>query len=133
VKYFSQGKDRIFARSKTVIGRRVENCYPPASVHIVQKVIENLRSGKKDHEDFWISMGDKYVMPSYLPENIRGNKEAFCFNPPLPFHKAVPSHSAIPRINPSYLPALLLYFPQALSAFAPPLAFRSSAPTSLYQ
>src|SRR5690606_18680016 len=37
VKYFTQGKERIFARPKTVIGRQVSNCHPPASVHIVEQ------------------------------------------------------------------------------------------------
>ena len=66
VRYFSQGKERIFSRLKTVIGRLVENCHPPASVHIVKQVVENLESGKKDHEDFWIRMGDKYVLIRYF-------------------------------------------------------------------
>lgn len=66
VKYFSQGTERIFPRPRTVIGRRVEHCHPPASVHIVQKIVEDLKSGEKDYEDFWIRMGDKYVMIRYL-------------------------------------------------------------------
>ncbi len=65
VKYFS-GKDRIFSRTKTVIGRSVKNCHPPASVHIVEKVIEDLQSGRKDHEDFWIRMGPRYVLIRYF-------------------------------------------------------------------
>lgn len=66
VKYFSQGKERIFARPKTIIGRQVHNCHPPASVHIVEKIVDDLKSGKKDHEDFWIKMGDKYVYIRYF-------------------------------------------------------------------
>lgn len=66
VRYFSQGKDRIFPRAKTVIGRKVQNCHPPASVHVVEKVVEDLKSGKKDHEDFWIKMKDKYVYIRYF-------------------------------------------------------------------
>jgi len=66
VKYFSQGKERIFARPKTIIGRQVQNCHPPASVHIVEKIVEDLRSGKKEHEDFWIRMGDQYVYIRYF-------------------------------------------------------------------
>ncbi|MGI6669689.1 MAG: DUF438 domain-containing protein [Acetivibrionales bacterium] len=66
VKYFSQGKERIFARTKTIIGREVQNCHPPASVHIVEKIVEDLKSGKKDHEDFWIRMGDIYVYIRYF-------------------------------------------------------------------
>ncbi|MEG6612532.1 DUF438 domain-containing protein [Pseudoclostridium thermosuccinogenes] len=66
VKYFSQGKERIFARTKAVIGRQVQNCHPPASVHIVEKIVEDLKAGRKDHEDFWIKMGDKYVFIRYF-------------------------------------------------------------------
>lgn len=65
VKYFSQGKERIFARPKTIIGRQVQNCHPPASVHIVEKIVEDLKEGRKDYEDFWIKMGDKYVFIRY--------------------------------------------------------------------
>lgn len=66
VKYFTQGKERIFARPKTIIGRKVENCHPPASVHIVEKIVEDLESGRKDHEDFWIKMGEKYAYIRYF-------------------------------------------------------------------
>lgn len=65
VKYFSQGKERIFSRPKTIIGRLVQNCHPPASMHIVEKIVDDLRAGRKDHEDFWIKMGDKYVYIRY--------------------------------------------------------------------
>jgi DUF438 domain-containing protein len=73
VKYFSQGKERIFARPKTIIGREVSNCHPPASVHIVEGIVEDLKSGKKDHEDFWIKLGDKYVYIRYFAvRNAKG-------------------------------------------------------------
>jgi PAS domain S-box-containing protein len=66
VKYFSQAKERIFPRTKTVIGRNVSNCHPPASVHIVEKIVDDLKSGRKDHEDFWIKMGPRYVYIRYF-------------------------------------------------------------------
>jgi DUF438 domain-containing protein len=66
VKYFTQGKERIFPRTKAVIGRQVQNCHPPASVHIVEQIVEDLKSGKKDQEDFWIRMGDRYVSIRYF-------------------------------------------------------------------
>lgn len=65
VKYFSNGKERIFARTKAIIGRTVENCHPPKSAHIVEKLVEDLRAGKKDSESFWIQMGDRFVVISY--------------------------------------------------------------------
>ncbi len=66
VRYFSQNAERVFPRTKAVIGRKVSNCHPPASVHIVEKLVEDLRAGRKDHEDFWINMGDKYVLIRYF-------------------------------------------------------------------
>ncbi len=66
VKYFSQGKERIFARTKAVIGRSVQHCHPPASVHVVEKIVDSFKSGEKDHEDFWIKMGDKIVLIRYF-------------------------------------------------------------------
>ena len=36
VAYFSNPKDRFFTRSKAIIGRKVNNCHPPESVHQVQ-------------------------------------------------------------------------------------------------
>jgi len=65
VRYFSQNAERIFPRTKAVIGRKVSNCHPPASVHIVEALVEDLRAGRKDHEDFWINMGGKFVLIRY--------------------------------------------------------------------
>lgn len=75
VKYFSQGKERIFPRTKAVIGREVKNCHPPGSVHIVEKIIDDLKSGKKDHEDFWIKMGDIYAFIRYFA--VKNEKNEF--------------------------------------------------------
>jgi len=66
VRYFSQGTERVFPRTKAVIGRKVANCHPPASVHIVEKLVQDFREGRKDHEDFWIRMGDKLIMIRYF-------------------------------------------------------------------
>lgn len=73
VKYFSMGKERIFSRPKTVLGREVQNCHPPASVHVVEQIVEDLKSGRKDHEDFWIRMGPRYVFIRYFAvRNAKG-------------------------------------------------------------
>jgi hypothetical protein len=66
VRYFSQSSERVFARTKSIIGRNVSNCHPPASVHIVEDIVKDFKSGKKDHEDFWIKMGDKYIYIRYF-------------------------------------------------------------------
>ncbi|MFC4320514.1 DUF438 domain-containing protein [Litchfieldia salsa] len=66
VRYFSHGKERIFARTKAVIGRTVHNCHPPKSVHVVEKLLHDFKSGTKDHEDFWIKMKDKTIYIRYF-------------------------------------------------------------------
>ncbi|MPM40718.1 hypothetical protein SDC9_87366 [bioreactor metagenome] len=66
VKFFSATPDRVFARTRTIIGRKVENCHPPDSVHIVESIVNDFKSGKKNNEDFWIKMGEKYVYIRYF-------------------------------------------------------------------
>lgn len=71
VKYFSQGAERVFPRTKAIIGRKVSNCHPPASVHIVEQLVDDFRNGRKDSEDFWIHMKDKYILIRYFA--VRGD------------------------------------------------------------
>ncbi len=66
VRYFSTPSHRIFPRSKAIIGRLVENCHPPSSVHIVKDLIDAFKSGKKDQESFWIEMGDMFILIRYF-------------------------------------------------------------------
>ncbi len=66
VKYYSQGKERIFPRTKAVIGRTVQNCHPPGSVEIVNKILDDFKTGNKDNEDFWIKMRGLYVYIRYF-------------------------------------------------------------------
>jgi len=72
VRFFSQGKERAFPRTVSVLGRDVSNCHPPASVHIVEKIVEDLRAGRKDNEDFWIQLGEQLVHIRYFA--VRGKK-----------------------------------------------------------
>ncbi len=65
VKYFSQSKDRIFQRSRAIINRDVRYCHPPASAHIVDKILEDFKSGKHDRAPFWINMGGKMILIEY--------------------------------------------------------------------
>ena len=66
VRYFSTPGDRIFPRSKAIIGRKVENCHPPSSVHVVTELLDAFKAGKKDKESFWIQMGKKFILIQYF-------------------------------------------------------------------
>jgi DUF438 domain-containing protein len=66
VKYFSESSDRIFVRTKAVIGREVKNCHPPQSVDRVMTVIEELRSGKSKSVDFWLTIKGRLIYIRYF-------------------------------------------------------------------
>ncbi|MCX8095460.1 MAG: DUF438 domain-containing protein [Caldisericia bacterium] len=66
VKYFSMTKDRIFVRTKAVIGRSVQNCHPQKSVHIVNKIIEEFKKGTRDSAEFWITINGKLIYIRYF-------------------------------------------------------------------
>ncbi|MFA7136095.1 MAG: PAS domain-containing protein, partial [Bacteroidales bacterium] len=66
VKYFSQGKERIFQRNRAILNRDVRLCHPPASSHIVDKIIDDFKSGKEDSAPFWINMGGKMIHIEYF-------------------------------------------------------------------
>jgi len=66
VKYFNDTKERIFVRTKSVVGRSVQNCHPPKSVDVVTGILDDFRAGRKSHEDFWLRLGEKFVLIRYF-------------------------------------------------------------------
>lgn len=66
VRYFSQGKERIFTRTAAIIGRKVQNCHPPQSVHVVQKILEDFKAGVRDAAEFWIQSHGAFVFIRYF-------------------------------------------------------------------
>ncbi len=66
VKYFSQGMERIFQRNRAILSRDVRLCHPPASAHIVDKIIDDFKSGKENRAPFWINMGGKMIHIEYF-------------------------------------------------------------------
>ncbi len=65
VLFYAETKERIFRRTPAVIGRKVQNCHPPASVDKVVRIVEDFRSGKRDKAEFWIQMNGKFIFISY--------------------------------------------------------------------
>ena len=75
VKYFSQGQERIFQRSRAILNRDVRHCHPPASAHIVDKIINDFKSGTSSRAPFWINMGDKMIHIEYFA--LRNEKNEY--------------------------------------------------------
>ena len=66
VRYFSHGRERIFARTKAILGRKVQYCHPPKSVDMVQKILDYFHQGREDHAQFWIEMGGRFICIEYF-------------------------------------------------------------------
>lgn len=66
VRYFTQGKERIFERQAAIIGRKVQNCHPPQSQDKVQKILDDFRAGTRDVAEFWIQMRGLFVHIRYF-------------------------------------------------------------------
>jgi len=66
VRYYSATKDRIFPRSPGVIGRKVQNCHPPKSFAMVQKILDEFRAGRRNKADFWIQMKGRFLLIQYF-------------------------------------------------------------------
>ncbi|MFV0346727.1 MAG: DUF438 domain-containing protein [Bacteroidales bacterium] len=66
VKYFTQGKERIFTRNRSIINRDVRLCHPPGSTHIVEKILDDFKAGRASHAPFWIQMRGKFIKIEYF-------------------------------------------------------------------
>ena len=80
VLFYADTKDRIFRRTPAVIGRKVQNCHPAASVHKVQKIVDDFRASKRSMAEFWIQSNGKFIYICYYAVrdekgNYRGTLE----------------------------------------------------------
>ncbi len=66
VAFFSEGPDRIFARSVAIIGRKVQHCHPPRSVQVVDRILSDFREGKQDVAEFWIELHGRFIHIRYF-------------------------------------------------------------------
>ena len=66
VVYFNKNGDRIFPRTRSIIGRKVQQCHPKKSLHKVTQILEAFKSGKKDVARFWINLKGREIYIRYI-------------------------------------------------------------------
>jgi DUF438 domain-containing protein len=66
VAFFSEGPNRVFARSRAIIGRMVQNCHPPRSVDVVDRILGDFRAGRRNVAEFWIQFMGRFVHIRYF-------------------------------------------------------------------
>ncbi len=66
VQFFSESPERIFVRSRAIVGRSVQLCHPQNSVHVVEEILNDFRDGKRNSAEFWINLGGKTIHIRYF-------------------------------------------------------------------
>jgi hypothetical protein len=66
VAFFSEGPNRVFARSRAIIGRMVQNCHPPRSVDVVERILSDFRARRQNVAEFWIQFVGRFVHIRYF-------------------------------------------------------------------
>ncbi len=66
VRYYSETEERLFPRTPGAIGRHVENCHPPKSIHMVREILEKFAAGEREVAEFWIEMQGKFIHIRYF-------------------------------------------------------------------
>ena len=68
VAYFNRlDKEKIFPRTRSVIGRKVDKCHPEKSVHMVGRIVDGFKNRTMDKAEFWINFRDEKVLIRYFP------------------------------------------------------------------
>lgn len=75
VRFYSDHPNRIFPRSPEVIGRKVQNCHPQKSVHMVNAILDAFRAGTRHESRFWINFKGRFIIISYYP--VRSSAGAY--------------------------------------------------------
>lgn len=75
VRFFSHSPNRVFERNRSIIGRDVRMCHPPGSVHIVEQIIEDFKTGKENKAVFWMSnFKSRFIYIEYSAVRDKDNK-----------------------------------------------------------
>lgn len=64
--FYNRGDDRVFPRSKGIIGREVRFCHPPKSVDMVLRIVEEFKAGTKDVAEFWFNFKGRIIHIRYF-------------------------------------------------------------------
>ena len=81
---WNKHKTRIFKRPEGVVDRDVRKCHPKRSLDKVEKILSEMKAGKRDNASFWIDLplgknGEKHkVMIRYFALRDKDGKYLGC-------------------------------------------------------
>lgn len=66
VRFFSNSAERVFPRTRAILGRDVRLCHPPGSVHVVEQILSDFKSGRQNSAAFWINFHGRFIYIEYF-------------------------------------------------------------------
>jgi DUF438 domain-containing protein len=79
VRYFSHEQgEKVFPRTRGVIGAKVQNCHPQKSVHVVNQILADFKAGKREVAEFWLELGPRFLHIRYWPVRDAGGRYLGC-------------------------------------------------------
>lgn len=78
VKYFNKLNTRIFKRSPSIIGLKVQNCHPRKSLDKVQQILDDFKAKKRRVAEFWINLNNRLIYIRYFPVYDSMNEYTGC-------------------------------------------------------
>ena len=54
IRYYSHSGKRMTTRTPDILGTTVQSCHPPKSVPVVQQILDDFKSGKRNVAEFWL-------------------------------------------------------------------------------
>jgi DUF438 domain-containing protein len=68
VAYFNRlDREKLFPRTRSVIGRKVQKCHPEKSVDTVHAIVEGFKNRTRDKAEFWIDFRGDKILIRYFP------------------------------------------------------------------
>ncbi len=67
-------KGGVFQRKKSILGKDILKCHPPWAQPLMEKVLNDLKSGKIDKKEFWVNVGKSKVWNVYYALRDSGGK-----------------------------------------------------------
>jgi uncharacterized protein len=74
LQYANKGEKRSRPSPPNLMGNNVRACHQPESLPMLEEFIKNLKTGKKDEENFWIIMPDRKILNRFLAVRDKSGK-----------------------------------------------------------
>ncbi len=72
IRFFNKNGNRIFSRSREIIGKKVHDCHPERVLHMLQRVLDEMKAGSRDSAEFWMDREEMKVYIKFIA--VRGGK-----------------------------------------------------------